>query len=203
MSKKVFNSHKSRSLGRLKDSAGRLFTRYGIAKVSVEEICRDAHVSKMTFYRYFSNKIDIAKAILNQMMEQGLVEYREIMDSDSPYPEKVAKIIHFKLEKTEGLGVEFVREFLSSPYPELHRLAEEWTKKFNQILRDDFVLAQKEGHIRGDIKPDFLMYTIVQMRNWAADPALTGQYASVSEMTIELVKLFYYGIMGESEEKEK
>ena len=33
-----------------------LFWKYGIKRVAIEEICKQAHVSKMTFYKYFKNK---------------------------------------------------------------------------------------------------------------------------------------------------
>ena len=41
-----------------------LFWKFGIRKVSIEEICSKANVSKVTFYKYFENKIDLAIFIL-------------------------------------------------------------------------------------------------------------------------------------------
>ena len=41
-----------------------LFWKFGIKRVTVEEICSQAHVSKMTFYKFFPNKIELAKIIL-------------------------------------------------------------------------------------------------------------------------------------------
>ena len=36
-----------------------LFWKYGIKRVSIEEICKEAKVSKMTFYKFFPNKIEL------------------------------------------------------------------------------------------------------------------------------------------------
>ncbi|MBN1927463.1 MAG: helix-turn-helix transcriptional regulator, partial [Prolixibacteraceae bacterium] len=44
-------------------SAKKLFWKYGIRKVSIDEICREAGVSRMTFYRLFKNKIELAKVV--------------------------------------------------------------------------------------------------------------------------------------------
>ena len=44
------------------NTARQLFWKHGIRRVSVEEVCREAGVSKMTFYRSFPNKIELAKA---------------------------------------------------------------------------------------------------------------------------------------------
>ena len=42
-------------------TAETLFTRYESKRVTVEEICRLARVSKMTFYKHFSNKVELIK----------------------------------------------------------------------------------------------------------------------------------------------
>ena len=36
-----------------------LFWKYGFKLVTIEEICKEAGVSKMTYYKYFTNKITI------------------------------------------------------------------------------------------------------------------------------------------------
>ena len=41
-------------------TAKNLFFKFGLRRVSVEEICIKASVSKMTFYRNFNNKEHIA-----------------------------------------------------------------------------------------------------------------------------------------------
>ena len=56
---------------RLMKSAFTLFQRFGIKKVTVEEIARGANVSKMTFYKYFRNKKDILLTIMDRELKQG------------------------------------------------------------------------------------------------------------------------------------
>jgi AcrR family transcriptional regulator len=185
---------KSRKYAQLLESAGGLFKRYGIRRVSVEEICRHAQVSKMTFYRYFNDKIDIARTMLIGMMEQAFVEYRAIMDSDDSYTDKVTKIIQFKLEKSEDMGTAFFREVFNGPYSELHSVMEEGTAKTMDMAREDFIKAQKQGDIRQDVKPEFLIFLVNQMRTWASDPTLAGLYPSPKEMVVEMTKFFFYGV---------
>ncbi|NOZ62096.1 MAG: TetR/AcrR family transcriptional regulator, partial [Calditrichaeota bacterium] len=57
------------------ETAQDLFFRYGIRRVTVEEICRTAGVSKMTFYKYFKNKIDLVKKLMEKIYDQALAEY--------------------------------------------------------------------------------------------------------------------------------
>ena len=49
-------------------TAKNLFFKFGLRRVSVEEICKKASVSKMTFYRNFNNKEHIAIIILKDFL---------------------------------------------------------------------------------------------------------------------------------------
>ena len=53
-------------------TAQSLFWKYGMRRVSIEEICRDARVSKMTFYKFFKNKVDLVKFILDKIMDESM-----------------------------------------------------------------------------------------------------------------------------------
>ena len=43
----------------------KLFFKYGLKKVTIEEICAEANVSKMTFYKYFPNKTALVKKVFD------------------------------------------------------------------------------------------------------------------------------------------
>jgi AcrR family transcriptional regulator len=49
------------------DSARSLFWKHGIRRITIEEICEKAGVSKMTCYKYFSNKTAIARYLIEEM----------------------------------------------------------------------------------------------------------------------------------------
>ena len=85
----------NQKLQQIYSTAKSLFMRYGFKRVSVEEICREANVSKMTFYKHFSNKFDLLRFILEQMVSDSFAEYREILEQDIPYSE---------IEKATGLS---------------------------------------------------------------------------------------------------
>ena len=46
-----------------------LFMQFGYDRVSVEEICREANVSNVTFYKYFKNKLDVLKDYMTVRLE--------------------------------------------------------------------------------------------------------------------------------------
>lgn len=72
------------------------FVRYGIRSVSIDDICNELHISKKTFYTYFSQKVDL----VSEVVELVLIDHR--------YGQR-------NLRKIEGSGeynvVDFVMEF--------------------------------------------------------------------------------------------
>ena len=79
------------------NTAHELFWKLGIRRVSIEEICREANVSKMTFYKHFNNKNDLVKYIIDLITGTAMKKYREIMDSNIPFHVKVEKSIQLKI----------------------------------------------------------------------------------------------------------
>lgn len=61
-----------RTRRRLIDSASRLFAERGYLSTSVSEIAEDAGVSLATFYQYFSERNDIVKVLLGEVIDEML-----------------------------------------------------------------------------------------------------------------------------------
>ena len=179
----------------LVETAHALFWRYGIKRVSVEEICRTAGVSKMTFYHHFKNKVELALYVLRKVMQTGLEVYRDIMDRDVPFAEKAADFIQMKLDASDDVSREIIEEIMQSPIPEIAEYMQQLSRQNVQLLLADLTAAQEKGEIRADIKPEFLLYFINHMIELASDEKLTALYDSPQGVSRELLNLFFYGIL--------
>jgi AcrR family transcriptional regulator len=182
-------------------SAKDLFWRYGIRRVTIEEICRTASVSKMTFYKYFDNKVEIAKYIYNQVISEKEIEYRDIMASDIPFSEKIKQTIQLKMEGTKDLSQEFINELLQNVHPEVTALYHQKVRENLQRVLDDYTLAQKKGDIRPDIKPEFILYFLNHMIELVTDEKLVSLYELPQELIAELMNFFFYGILPRETQK--
>ena len=177
-----------------------LFMRYGIKRVTVEEICETASVSKMTFYKHFKNKLDLALLILNIEIEEGINRYKRIMDQDVPYSEKAKEIIKMKLESSEDISQEMLKDLMSSAIPEVAELMHRISQENLELFFDDMVSAQKKGEIRPDINPQFIIYMLGQMQEMAADEWVLSMYESPQTLISEIINFFFYGILSRKEE---
>ncbi len=173
-----------------------LFFRYGIKRVTVEEICRETSVSKMTFYKHFSNKFELVKKIIDLMISENLIKYRKVMQrTDMPFEEKVRLTIQMKMEGINEFGDAFYDDYLVQNEPELATYIQEKSGMvLNEILKD-YVNAQKQGDIRKDIKPEFILYFLNHIFDLAKDKELLKLYDHPQEVIMELVNFFFYGIM--------
>ena len=171
-----------------------LFWKHGFKRVSVEEICQKANVSKMTYYKYFPNKTALAKTVFNRVVEDGEKQFRKIMKEDTAAAEKLEKIILLKMEGTNSISPEFLQDFYTGSEPELKAFVEERTKKSWDLLINDFRRAQEEGIFRRDFKPEFMVKLQNMFLSLLEDQSLIAMFETRQELIMEFVNLMIYGI---------
>ena len=172
-----------------------LFWKHGIKRVSIEEICREANVSKMTFYKHYKNKMELVKYIINQITDVAMLKYREIMDSDIPFSEKVKKTIDLKLEASQDISNEFYNDYVRhADYEMISFLQQKKNELLGTILKD-YAEAQKKGEIRKDLKPEFILYFLNQMQEMIKDEQLEKLYDNPQDIIMEFTNFFFYGVL--------
>jgi Transcriptional regulator len=186
---------RSEKLHSILDAAKSLFWKHGIRRVTIEEICQVAGVSKMTCYKYFSNKTAIAKYLIVDMFESGIKAYKEIYNSDIPYEEKVKKMLDLKMSNAHEMSQELLDDIYKYQDEELYETIETIKKRMLGIYLDDIREAQKIGEIRNDVKPEFMLYFLNHLTEMLTDLRLVGIYSNPEQMIIEVMNFFFYGIM--------
>jgi AcrR family transcriptional regulator len=171
-----------------------LFWKHGFRRVSVEEICKKAEVSKMTYYRFFANKIENAKAVFDSVIEDAVQKWNDIMNADEPGEEKIKRIILLKLEGTNEVSKEFMEDFYFGSQPELKVYVEQKTREVWDKILDGFKTAQKKGWFRSDFKPEFLFHVSSKFAEIMNDEALMKLYDTPQDLILEFTNFVVYGI---------
>ena len=173
-----------------------LFWKFGFTRVTVEEICIEAGISKMTFYKYFSNKIDLVKTLLGKVLNTSMEKYRQIMESPIPYPEKVTQMIELKREQTHTMSSEFFRDYLQSGDPELMAFLQKLSDESLRIFTEDFRKAQQNGDIRKDLKVEFILAVMNLLVEWAQhEKSLMDMYEDPQDLAVDITSFIFYGIL--------
>lgn len=188
------SSEKNKKYLAILDSAKNLFWKHGFRRVTIDEICQDAKSSKMTFYRFFRNKTDLAKKVLEIFLDENLKIYRNIMSDKTSVSDKLGKLIQMKYEGSRDLSFDFMQDFLFSTDLDL---AEFYQKKMNEIMAEsilNFRKGQEEGWIRKDLNVEFLFSFSQNIMVYLKDEKLLGLFDSPKDLINELTKLIVYGI---------
>lgn len=171
-----------------------LFWKYGFRRVTINEICREAKTSKMTFYRFFPNKLELARSVFDEVADEGLLNFRKILKEHSSPSEKVKKMLQLKLDGTNNISNEFINDFYNNPDLGLKQHIEEKTRSVWVEIIKLFKDGQNEGWIRRDLKVEFLFFFLQNTSAIMADKELLKLYNSPQDLIMEIANLFVYGI---------
>ena len=168
-------------------SAGEeLFTKYGFRRVTVEEICREAGASKMTFYKYFKDKTDLVRCIKDSWTEEGFSKFDEIKALDAPFADKIDLMTRWKMEFTARFSSEFLYEALSM---------EEDLAEFKRRYLNNIREAQASGELRSDIDPEFLWMVLDKISELAREGRFQEVVSDFGEYQRQLRTLVYFGLL--------
>jgi AcrR family transcriptional regulator len=177
------------------EAAKELFFKHGFKRISIEDICNKAEVSRRTFYVYYENKTDLLLKLLEQIRETNLQKIFEITNSDLPFSEKLIQITNYNIAQLEQMTPEFLADIHDPSFVEVRALyeskkahTEEWALRF-------FAEAQKNGDIRPDLDlgflQQFLNYAISSFKN----EALRKKYPDTAVLMRKVADLIFYGIL--------
>lgn len=127
----------------IKKAARELFRKYGYNKTSVNELAKQAHISKATFYKYFPSKEVILHEVLMDYIRENVEDILNIRGKDLDLSEFLGKTILRVSRVTytvcnEFVGWEFIRESTN---------AQEYLK----TLSDDLEFLLLSSFIKNDV----------------------------------------------------
>lgn len=121
---KLQQEQKESSRQRLLESAGRLYTELSYGTTTVDDIARDARVSRTTFYRHFDDKLAIAEALFAQAMIPIEAIHEALADHADPGEKEIALWINQLIDALQPLRtlIQTIREVeTSEPQSEFGR----------------------------------------------------------------------------------
>ncbi|MCF8346925.1 MAG: TetR/AcrR family transcriptional regulator [Bacteroidales bacterium] len=171
-----------------------LFWKFGTSRVTVEEICREAGVSKMTFYKYFPNKLELACTILDEVFEESIKKIHQLRDNKDPAPQKLKRILQLKSEGVQGLGEEFIKDLYSNPDSDLKPYMEQKTGSMLVEIKSVFEKGKQDGWVRKDVNISFLFSFIMAIQGIITDEEMLKKFQSPEALIMEITNLIVYGI---------
>jgi len=182
-------------------AAEKLFQQFGFKKVTVEEICQAAGASKMTFYKYFPNKIELVMHLWQGMIDDAMSKLDQLEQANAPFTEIIQMILEMKKESTAQMGNQYIRDYLEMT-PELLSFYNEMFSRVMQRFMELIRRAQEKGEVRRNMRPEFFFAVVNQFMELAKNEQLAGFYDNYSDFALEVNNYLYYGLMPVPEKKE-
>ncbi len=179
----------------LKTKGKELFWKHGIKRISIEEICREANVSKMTFYKFFPNKVELVTSILDDLMETSMSAFDKMVKSDMPFPNILENIFMMKLEAVKDFSPEFIKDIYNSPKLGLDKYLNTLAEKSQGQVKDFFLESKKKGYLRKEVNIDFVMAYSAKLSEFISDEKLMAQFETPKDFVMEVMNMLFYGIV--------
>ena len=192
---------KSPKYDQIIEAALELFRKFGFKKVTVEEICQNAEVSKMTFYKFFKNKADLIDKVWANQFEMGMKQFEEIEKMEIPFTRKIQLLLKIKEENSRKFGAGFAQDYIEFMPEFLKTYSTQYNIAMNKF--QDFIkIHQKKGEVRPSMRPDFFLKAVAKLMDLSQDKELVESYDSLKDFALEINNFMYYGIMPAPEEKQ-
>jgi len=176
--------------------ARQVFSERGFRKVSVEEICAGLGMSKRTFYRHFTDREDLAAAVVFETLGRHAPEIIENLVSDGPVDQILIR--HFDLVVNRVLSGVSTRVLadVQTFLPEVWAGIEQFRAEVIRILAELLARGQREGSVRRGIDPPAAGKLIQGVVTRLANPAfLLEQDLTMGQFVRTFQNLLLYGVL--------
>lgn|SRR5690606_21766914 len=171
-----------------------LFLKYGVQKVSVAEIAKEAAVSQVTIYNYFESKDNLVhEAIIFYTDTVWQKYYEEIFESDLSFSEKITKIIFEKKETAEEIHPDFYQYFMKEYANGISYMEKLYTEQVLPKFIELFNEGKAEGLVDPTLSNEAIIFYIQMFKEYFQRE---DAYEKALPITEDLTKLFFYGIAG-------
>jgi len=172
-------------------TAVELFARNGIKKVSMDDIARNAAVSKRTLYEFFRDKEDLLVETLKKAREP----FSELFSQIEQSGETALDIICLFHEKMTEQKTTLCEDFFADVkrYPAANDLILEYKQLFFKKVMELLLRGAREGVFLEDINYDLISF-IAHQHIRRSDPPEILQHFSHEEINNTLAFTFIRGI---------
>jgi AcrR family transcriptional regulator len=177
-------------------TAKELFWKHGFKKVSIDEICKKASVSRKTFYTYYPNKQALVLSILESLTNEMLDVFATLVaDTEKSFSEKMNMLLLLKFEMNKEFSMEFINDFLHPDSAELLEYLNTVVGKSLKLTREFFTNAQQNGEMNPGLNLDFLLWNMQKQLEICSTPEALAMFPDSESMVRQISELMIYGVM--------
>jgi AcrR family transcriptional regulator len=179
---------------RILDAAFDKFRRYGIRRVTMDEIARDLRVSKKTLYLHFPDKEALVRASAERIAGTVMPPVAAALDRDGPPMERIMEAWRAFATIPKLLSAEFIDD-LQADYPHLWKEID--ARRHAVIGRFEKLIEEgvRSGDFRPEVHPKVAMRVILAVieQVMVPDVLARGEFTP-AEAVATILAIFSRGI---------
>lgn len=180
---------------KIENIARELFLKHGFKKVTIDEICKKAHVSRKTYYTFYENKIALVMFVIDDISSDTIRKFKTVIEGEGTFAEKMEQSLELKYQFSKTITMEFVADFFD---PGATEILEYWQKMMLQsmnLLTEFLKEGQRTGEMNPDLNLNYVMWYFQKISEVIKSPEIAGMFANPEEMVKQVSKTMIYGIM--------
>ncbi len=142
------------------DTALEKFRKYGIRRVTLDEIARELRISKKTLYTHFSDKEALVTACIERNVSQIMPKVNAALSSKGTASEKVVRMWQAASNLPRLVTPELIAD-LKADYPHLWEAIDSRRKAALARFEGIIDAGRKTGEIRPEIHPKVMLRMIM------------------------------------------
>jgi len=175
-------------------NASRLFVQHGYHKVTMESIAQYANVSKVTLYKYFSDKQVLYEHILKEIYLEEYNEVVDIINGHLPFEEKIDGVVKARIKKYYDKTKPIFQGEVTLSL-DLQKFIKKYTKLMNTQRKKLYEQGKIEGFISEEVSDETLeMYFKIIQKGLVAEFKELGDLEN--ENLSKLLNILYAGVLG-------
>lgn len=145
---------------RILEIATEQFFRFGVRAVTMEDIARQAGISKKTIYQEFADKKDLVKEAFEVILEKDRKKLTFILDNEDGVIEHLVRTSKLMRERLQNMNPMVIME-IQKYFPEAWRMFEEFKER---VIQEDLVNVLEKGKQLGYFRPEIDSQILAKVR---------------------------------------
>jgi AcrR family transcriptional regulator len=191
-----FQRRKEQKKRNILEAALTLFMEYGISKVSISEIAKEANVSQVTIYNYFESKHQLIHDVFIYYVDKASSDFEKIVYSDTPFPDKIKRIIFNKKEVAKQINEEFYQYLMKEYSTEGNYIEKIYVEKAVPYFTVLFKEGKEQGFIDPNLSEEAILFYVQMLKDYIQREDV---YQKILPLTEDITNIFFYGIIGKQE----
>ncbi len=178
------------------EKAIRLFLKYGIKSLTMDDVARELGISKKTLYQYFEDKNDLVKKVATLNLQQEQCKIQEALKYSANAIEEMLNINRCVREQVKDMHPSILFD-LQKYHPEAYEIFKQ--HKFSyvmQIMLKNLNRGIEEGIYRKDLHPEIVARIYVGRIDLIMDGELfPSDVFSFVDVYMEMIRYHLFGVV--------